>query len=166
MFLQGTDDLASSVSNSASDHPNCSDVRLTSVVFLISSDMECLIDGHTINIPHRGAESGNTVPDSLGLAGSQVRNIKSNYCNMPPRQDACEVINNCLMQYGKPRKLLHKKDNAKLLECNSHLSDNIGSGKSEDMKMQKEARLYLVASCDRAETNDSTQATINNSSIR
>jgi hypothetical protein len=32
-FLQGTDDLTSSVSNSASDHPNYSDVRPTSVIF-------------------------------------------------------------------------------------------------------------------------------------
>jgi hypothetical protein len=40
------------------------------------------------------------------------------------------------------------------------LSDNIESGKSEDMKTQKESRLYLVTSCDRAETNDTTQATI------
>jgi len=89
MFLQGTDDLDSSVSNSASDHPNCSDVRLTSVVFLSSSDMEGLIDGDTINIPHKGAESEvNMFLDSLGLAGSQVRSIIGNYCNMLPRQDA------------------------------------------------------------------------------
>jgi hypothetical protein len=163
MFLQGTDDLASSVSNSASDHPNCSDVRLTSE-FLNSSDMESLIDGHTIHIPHKGAESEvSTVPDSLGLAESQVRSVKGNYCNMPPRQDACEVINNCLVEYEKPRKLLHKKDTAKLSDGNSHLSDNIESRKSEDTKTQKEARLYLVASCDTAETNDTTQATISNS---
>jgi hypothetical protein len=31
------------------------------------------------------------------------------------------------------------------------------------MKTQKEARLYLVASCDREETNDTTQATISKS---
>ena len=57
LFLQGTDDLANSVRDSASDHPNCSEVRLTSVVFLNSSDTEGLIDGHTINFPHKGAES-------------------------------------------------------------------------------------------------------------
>jgi hypothetical protein len=39
------------------------------------------------------------------------------------------------------------------------------SGKSEDMKTQKEAKPYLVASCDRAETNDTTQATISNSDL-
>jgi hypothetical protein len=84
MFLQGTDDLASSVSNSESDHPNCSEVRLTSVVFLNSSDTEGIINGHNINMPHKGAESEvNTVPDSLGLAGSQVHIVKGNYCNMP-----------------------------------------------------------------------------------
>jgi len=94
--------------------------------------------------------------DSLGLAGSQVHNVKGNYCKMPPRQDACEVINNYLVEYEKPRKLLHKEDNAKLLEGNCHLSDNIGSRKSEDMKTQKEARLCLSASCERAETNDTT----------
>jgi hypothetical protein len=116
MFLQKTDDLASSVSNSASDHPNCSDVRLTSVVFLNWSDTEGLIDGRTINIPHKGAESEvSMVQDSLGLAGSQVHSVKGNYCNMPPRQDVCEVINNYLVEYEKPRKLLQKKDNAKLL---------------------------------------------------
>ena len=67
------------------------------------------------------------------------------------------------MEYEKPRKILHKKDNAKLLAGSSHMSDNIESGKTEDMKTQKEARLYLVTSCDRAETNDTTQATISNS---
>jgi hypothetical protein len=158
IFLQGTDDLACSVSNSASDHPNCSDVRLTSMVFLNSSDTEGLIDARTINIPHKGAESEvSTVPDGLSLTGSQVHSVKGNYCNMPPRQDACEVINNYLVEYEKPRKLLHKKDNAKLLEGNRHLSDNIESGRSEDMKTQKEARLCLVASCERAETNDTTK---------
>jgi hypothetical protein len=34
-FLQGTDNLASSVTNSTSYHPNCCDVKLTSVVFSI-----------------------------------------------------------------------------------------------------------------------------------
>jgi hypothetical protein len=92
MFLQVTVDLANSVSNSASDRPNCSDVRLTYVVFLNSSDTEGLMDGHAINIPHNGGESEvSTVPDSLGPAGSQVRSFKGNYCNMPPRQDVCEV---------------------------------------------------------------------------
>ena len=38
-----------------------------------------LIDGHTINIPHKGAESEvSTVPESLGLAGSQVNSVKGN----------------------------------------------------------------------------------------
>jgi hypothetical protein len=105
MFLHGTDDLASSVSNSASDRPNCRDVRLTSVVFLNSSDTKGLMDGHAINITNKGAENEvSTVPDSLGPAGSQVRSVKGNYCNIPPRQDACEVINNCLVEYKKPRK--------------------------------------------------------------
>jgi hypothetical protein len=54
MFLHGTDDLASSVSNSASDHPNCSDVRLTSVVFLSSSNTDGLLECHTVNTPHKG----------------------------------------------------------------------------------------------------------------
>jgi hypothetical protein len=99
MFLQGNDDLNSSVNNSASNHPNCSDVRLTSVGFLNSSDTEGLIQGHAINTPHKGLESEvSTVPDSLGLAGSQERCVKSSYCKMPPRQDACEVKNNCLVE--------------------------------------------------------------------
>jgi hypothetical protein len=53
MFVQTHDDLASSVSNSAPAHPNCSDVRITSVDFLSSTETESLIDGHTINIPHK-----------------------------------------------------------------------------------------------------------------
>jgi hypothetical protein len=57
MFLQGTDDLASSISNSASDHPNCSDVKITSVAFLNSTETGGLIEGYTINIPHKGAET-------------------------------------------------------------------------------------------------------------
>jgi hypothetical protein len=57
LFLQGAEDLASSFSNSASDPSNCSDVRLTSVVFLISTSVEGLIDGHTINIPYKRSES-------------------------------------------------------------------------------------------------------------
>jgi hypothetical protein len=88
-----------------------------------------------------------------------MRSVKSNYCSVPPPQDACKVINNGLVEYEKPRYILHKKDNAKLLEGNSHMCDDIESGKSEDVKTQKETRLYLVASCDRAETNDDTQAT-------
>jgi len=53
-FLHGTDDLASSVSNSASDHPFRSDVRLKSIVFLNSSNTDGLLDGHAINTPHKG----------------------------------------------------------------------------------------------------------------
>jgi len=84
MFLQGTDDLASSVNNSAFDHPRCSDVRLTSVVFLNSAETESLIDGHAINIPHKEAESEvSIVRDSSGLTGSQVCIVERNYCNMP-----------------------------------------------------------------------------------
>jgi hypothetical protein len=56
MFIQRTDNLASSVSNSASDYPKCSYVRLTSVVFLNSTETEGLIEGHAIRIPHTGAE--------------------------------------------------------------------------------------------------------------
>ena len=164
VFLQGTDDLASSVSNFASDHTNCSYVRLTSAVFLNSSNTEGLIDGHTICIPRKGAESEViTVLDSLALVDSQVRSVKCKYCNKPPQQDACEVINNCLVEYEKPRELLHKKGNVKLLEGNSYLSDDIECGKSENMKTQKEARLYLNPSCDRAETYDTAQATISKS---
>jgi hypothetical protein len=62
--------------------------------------------------------------------------------------------------------MLHKKDNAKLLEDNSHMSDDIESGKSEDVNTQKDTRICLVASCaDRAETNGTTQATISNSDL-
>ena len=140
-------------------------MRLTSVVFLNSSDTEGLRDGHTTNIPHKGEESEvSMVRDSMGIVGSHVRNIKGSYCNMRLRQDACEFINNCLVEYEKPQNLLHKKNNARLSEGNSHLSDNIEPGKS-DMKMQKEVKLYLVASRDRAETNDTTQATISNSDL-
>ena len=164
MFLQGIDDLASSVKNSAFDHPRSSDVRLTSVVFLNSAEMESLIDGHTINIPHKEAEvEVSTVRDSSGLAGSQVRGVEGNYCNMPPRQDACEVINNCFVKYEETRKILYEKGNAKSLKGNNHMSDDIESRKSEDMNMQKDTRLCLIASCDRAGTNGTTQATINNS---
>ena len=53
VFVQRTDDLASSVNNCASDHTNCSDVKLTPVVLLNSTETEGLIDGHTINIPHK-----------------------------------------------------------------------------------------------------------------
>jgi len=69
------------------------------------------------------------------------------------------------VKYEIPRNLLHTKNNAKLLEGNSHLSDNIESGTSENMKTQKETKLYLVISCDRAETNDTTKATISNSDL-
>jgi hypothetical protein len=40
-------------------------------------------------------------------------------------------------------KILHEKDNGKLLEGNSHLSDNIACGKIADMKTQKEANLRV-----------------------
>ena len=64
-------------------------MRLTSVVFLNSAETESLIDGHTINIPHKEAESEvSTVRDSSGLTGSQVRSVEGNYCNMLPRQYA------------------------------------------------------------------------------
>jgi hypothetical protein len=136
------------------------------VVFLNSTETESLIDGHTINIPHKRVESEvSTARDSFGLAGSQVCSVKVTLCIMPPPTDACEVINNCLVEYGKHLKILHKEDTAKLLEGNSHLNDDVESGKSEDMKTQKEAKLCLVANCDRAETNDTTQATISNSAL-
>jgi len=76
MFLQGTYDLASSINNPAFDHPNCSDMRLTSLVFLNSAETESLIDSRTINIPHKEAESEvSAVRDNSGLAGSQVRRV-------------------------------------------------------------------------------------------
>jgi len=92
MFLQVTYDLASSVNNPAFDYSNCSDVRLTSVVFLNSAETEGPIDRRTINIPHKEAESEfSAVRDSSGLAGSQVRSVEGNYCNMPPRQDGAKL---------------------------------------------------------------------------
>jgi len=166
MFLQGTDDSATSVNNSAFDDPRCSDVRLTSVVFLNSAETESLIDRHTINTPHKETESEvSTVRDSSGLAGSQVRSVGGSHCNMPPRQDACEDINNCFAKYEETRKILYEKDNAKSQEGNSHMSDDIESRKSEDMKTQKDARLCLVAGCDKTGTNGTTQATINSSDL-
>jgi hypothetical protein len=76
VFLQGNDDSDSSVNSSAIDHPRCSDVRLTSVVFVNSAATESLLDRHTINTPHKETESEvNTVRDSSGLAGSQVRSV-------------------------------------------------------------------------------------------
>jgi len=96
MFLQGTDNSDSSANNSAFDHPRCSDVRQTSVVFVNSAAKESLLDRHTINTPHKETESEvSTVRDSSGLADSQVRSVGGNHCNMPLRQDTCEVINNC-----------------------------------------------------------------------
>ena len=75
---------------------------------------------------------------------------------MPPRQDACEVINNCFVKYEEPQKILYEKGNAKSLEGNSHTSDVIESRKSDNMKTQKDARLCLVAGCDKAGTNGTT----------
>jgi hypothetical protein len=43
------------------------------------------------------------------------------------------------------------------------MSDDVQSRDSGDMKTQKDARLYLVAGCDRAGTDGTTQATTNNS---
>ena len=107
--------------------------------------------------------SWSTVRDSWGLAGSKVRGVECNYCNVPSRQDACEVIN--IVKYKEPRKILHEKGNAKSLKGNNHMSDDVESRKSEDMNVQKDARLCLIASCDRAGTNGTTQATINNSGL-
>jgi len=102
-FLQGTDDSDSSSSNSAFDRPRCSDVRLTSVVFVNSAATDSPLDRHTINTAHSETESEvSTVRDSSGLADSQVRSVGSNHCNMPPRQDACEVTNNCFAKYEEP----------------------------------------------------------------
>jgi hypothetical protein len=57
MFLEGSDDLFSSLGDSATDYTNRGDVRLTSVVFINSTETEGLITGHAINIPQRGTES-------------------------------------------------------------------------------------------------------------
>jgi len=45
------------------------------------------------------------------------------------------------------------------------VSDDVQSKESEDMKTQKDARLCLVAGCDRAGTDGTTQATTNNSDL-
>jgi hypothetical protein len=85
IFLQGMDNLASSVTSSISSHPSCRDVRLSSVVFLSSTETEGLKDGHAINIPHIGVGSEvSTVQGTLTLASSQVCNVKGNYCTSPP----------------------------------------------------------------------------------
>ena len=158
-FLQGTYDFASSINNPAFDHPNCSDVRLTSVVFLNSAETESLIDRPTINIANKEAESEViTVRDRSDLAGSQVRSVEGKYCKMTPRQDACEVINVCFVKYEEPQKILYVKGNAESLEGNSHISDDMKSRKSEDMKTQKDARLCLFVSCDNAGNNGTTSS--------
>jgi hypothetical protein len=120
-FLQETDYLINSLPNSTSDHPSLSDVRLTSVLFLNSTETQGLTDEHAINFPHKETQSEVTsVRDSLALTSSRVRSITSSYCCTPPRQDACEVINNSLTEYEKTWNGLHKKNNANFLECNGH----------------------------------------------
>ena len=85
-------------------------------------------------IDHLGASSVNAVRDSSGLAGSQVRSVEGKYCNMSQRQDACEVIKDGFVKYEEPRIILYEKGNTKPLEVNSHMSDDMESRKSEDMK--------------------------------
>ena len=58
-----------------------------------------------------------------------MRSVEGNYCNMPPRQDAGEATNNCLLEHEEPRKILHKKNSAKLLEGDCQIGDDIESGK-------------------------------------
>ena len=141
-------------------------MRLTSVVFVNSAATEILLDRHTINTPNKETESEvSKVRNSSGLADSQVRSVGSNLCNMPPRQDACEARNNCFAKYEEPQKILYEKGDAKSLEVNSHMSDDIESRKSGDMKTQKDARLCLVAGCDKAGNNGTTQATIIHSDL-
>ena len=137
-------------------------MRLTYVVFLNSAEMEDLIDRHTINTPHKGAECEvNKVRDSSGLAGRQVRS--GGLTIVIYRCDRTRA--NCFVMYEEPRKILYEKGNAKSLEGNSHMSDDIESRMSEDMKTQKDARLCLVAGCDKAGTNGNTQATLNNTDL-
>ena len=82
-LIQGTDDSASSVNNLEFVQSNCSDVRLTSVVFLNSAETDSLTDSRTINIRHKEAASEvSAVRDSSGLAGSQVRSVECKCCNM------------------------------------------------------------------------------------
>jgi hypothetical protein len=69
------------------------------------------------------------------------------------------------VEHEKPQNRLHKKENANLLEGNSHMDDKIKSRKSEDMKTHKEARLCLASRCNRTGTNDTTQATTGNSNL-
>ena len=57
----------------------------------------------------------------------------------------CEVINVCFVKYKEPRKILYEQGNAESLEGNSHMSDDMESRNSEDMKTQKDARRCLVA---------------------
>ena len=52
----------------------------------------------------------------------------------------CEVINICFVKYEEPQKILYEKRNAESLEGNSHMSDDMESRKSEDMKKQKDSR--------------------------
>jgi hypothetical protein len=74
-------------------------VTFTSVVFLSSTVKEGLLTGHAINIPQRGTESEvSAVRNSLSQADSHVLRVEGSYCSMPPRQDACNVVNNCLVE--------------------------------------------------------------------
>jgi len=44
------------------------------------------------------------------------------------------------VKYEEPQKILYEKRNAESLEGNSHMSDDMESRKSEDMKKQKDSR--------------------------
>jgi len=57
----------------------------------------------------------------------------------------CEVINDCFVKYEETQNILYEKGNAEPLEGNNHMSDDMESRKSDDMKTQEEARLCLVA---------------------
>jgi hypothetical protein len=56
---------------------------------------------------------------------------------MQARQDACNDVNDCLVEYKNSEKLLYKKENAIVLENEGHMSDNIEFGKSKNLETLK-----------------------------
>jgi hypothetical protein len=165
-FHQETDKSANSVVKFMTDHPNNSDIILTSVILRSTAGTESPLDINVITFPDQEAGSEvSLVRDKMAFASRNAQSGESSYRSIPPRHDACDVINNSLVEYEQIRNRLHKNGNAELLKGHGHIVDDREPMGSETTQMHEVNKLCLIASCNGTRTNDTTQASMYNSNL-
>jgi hypothetical protein len=127
---------------------------------------EGLIDKNVIKFPDEEASSEvSSVREKTAFTSKNLRSCKNDYCIISPRRDACDVMFNSLVEYEQIRNRLHKNGNDDLLRGLGHKVDDREPMGSETTQMHEVNKLCLIAICNGTRTNNTTQASMQNSNL-